>query len=212
MMLLRCTSTVPVRTVQLWANGGVLDCWKTEGGHRRILRVSVERLLARREPQSSVRLSAPRAAPSGGAEIVGADATAATPAEVLRILVVDDEPALLRLYRLQLARWPLAPEVATASNGIEGLVILGRQCPHLLIADLNMPEMDGFRMLRMLRGMPQLDDTEIVVVTGLTLKLSVIVLDAVSNELSVLLPLVPGLERVLSSMKPQTYTLVSGVA
>ena len=45
-----------------------------------------------------------------------------------------------------------------------------------------------------------------------TLPVSVIVLDAVSNELSVLLPLLPGLERVLSSMKPQTYTLVSGLA
>lgn len=45
-----------------------------------------------------------------------------------------------------------------------------------------------------------------------TLPVSVIVLDAMSNELSVLLTLVPGLERALSSMKPQTYTLVSGVA
>jgi len=45
-----------------------------------------------------------------------------------------------------------------------------------------------------------------------TLPVSVIVLDAVSNELTVLLPLVPGLERVLSSMQPQTYTLVCGVS
>jgi hypothetical protein len=45
-----------------------------------------------------------------------------------------------------------------------------------------------------------------------TLPVSVIVLAAASNELTALLPLVPELERALSSMKLQTYTLVSGVA
>ena len=42
--------------------------------------------------------------------------------------------------------------------------------------------------------------------------IAVIVLDAFSNEVSALLPLVPELERVLASMKPRTYTLVNGVA
>jgi len=36
------------------------------------------------------------------------------------------------------------------------------------------------------------------------------VLDAVSNELSVLAPLVPALLRELASLKPKTYTLVKG--
>lgn len=45
-----------------------------------------------------------------------------------------------------------------------------------------------------------------------TLPVAVIVLDAVSNELPALLPLVPALERALLSMKPQTYTLVTSVA
>ena len=44
------------------------------------------------------------------------------------------------------------------------------------------------------------------------LPLAVIVLDALSNELPALLPLVPALERALASMKPRTCTLVSGVA
>lgn len=144
---------VTLRTVQVWANAGVLKCWKTEGGHRRILRESVEALLNGRTRQV------------GGAPISAAESEGAE--EALRILVVEDEPGLLRQYRMRLARWLMAPQVSVATNGIEGLVLLGSERPHLLIADLNMPEMDGIQMLRTLRTMTQLDSTEIVVVTGL---------------------------------------------
>ena len=41
-----------------------------------------------------------------------------------------------------------------------------------------------------------------------SLPLSVVVLDALSNELPELLPLVPNLERALSSLKPRTYVRV----
>lgn len=145
---------VTLRTVQLWANRGILESWKTQGGHRRIVRDSVERLLVRRGQQQTPPIVDPGVAPIPSAE-------------ALRILVVEDEPDLLRLYRMQLARWPTAPEVSLAGNGFEGLVLIGSVRPHLLIADLHMPEMDGFQMLRTLRAMPQLDAMEIVVVTGL---------------------------------------------
>jgi predicted nuclease of predicted toxin-antitoxin system len=42
------------------------------------------------------------------------------------------------------------------------------------------------------------------------LPIAVVVLDAVSNELSMLAPLVPALLRELASLKPKTYTLVKG--
>lgn len=146
-----------LRTVQLWAESGLLDCWKTEGGHRRIPLASVEGLLAGRTARDRPPLA-------GGAS---AASKRAGPARPLGILVVEDEPTLLRLYRMQLARWNLRPEVATAVNGYEALVRVGRLRPDLLIADLYMPEMDGFEMLRTLRAMPELDAMEIVVVTGL---------------------------------------------
>jgi hypothetical protein len=44
------------------------------------------------------------------------------------------------------------------------------------------------------------------------LPVAVIVMDAVSNELSALLPLLPSLEQALLQMKPRTYSLVSRVA
>ena len=82
-------------------------------------------------------------------------------------LFVEDDPSLLRLYRVRLARWPMHPHVTTAANGFEGLVRIGSERPDLLIADLSLPEMDGFQMLRTIRAMPELDATEIVVVSGL---------------------------------------------
>lgn len=145
---------VTMRTVQLWANNGLLTCWKTEGGHRRIIRDSVERLLVARS--------------SGMPDPANPEKSASeNPAARIRILVVEDEPDLLQLYRLQLESWEFKPEVTTAANGYEGLVILGNLRPHLLIADLHMPKVDGFHMLRILRTMPQLEQTDIVVVTGI---------------------------------------------
>ena len=36
---------ISLRTAQVWVENGQLDAWKTEGGHRRISRNSVQRLL-----------------------------------------------------------------------------------------------------------------------------------------------------------------------
>ncbi len=145
---------VSLRTVQLWAESGLLQGWKTEGGHRRIQRASVERLLAGR--QTAIEADAPASEPP-----------VPSTADALRIMVVEDDPSLLRLYRVRLARWPMHPHVTTAANGFEGLVRIGSERPDLLIADLSLPEMDGFQMLRTIRAMPELDATEIVVVSGL---------------------------------------------
>ena len=42
-----------------------------------------------------------------------------------------------------------------------------------------------------------------------TLPISIVLLDAYSNELAVLLPLVPGLERVLSALSSKTFVRVA---
>lgn len=149
---------VALRTVQIWADSGLLSYWKTTGGHRRIPLESVERLLdSRGSPERLFLTEVGSSKPAAGS---GQN-------EPLRILVVEDEPTLLRLYRLQLAKWPLQPEITTAQNGFEALVRMGRTQPDLLIADLVMPEMDGFQMLQTLYSMPDLDAMEMVVVTGL---------------------------------------------
>ncbi len=143
---------VTPRTVQLWCEKGVLACRRTIGGHRRILRASIENMLPAAVLPRSIELPL----------------QAQVAPEHLRILVVEDDSALSRLYRIQLARWDFRPIVTTVENGFEALVRLGSNRPDLLIADLHMPEWDGFQMLRKIRGMADLDPMEIVVVTGLS--------------------------------------------
>lgn len=140
---------VSLRTVQLWVESGVLRAWKTAGGHRRIQVTSVDEILKQR-----------RAALGHAHESMAA-------APQFTLVVVEDDPDLLKLYRLQVASWKLPLRLVTAINGFEGLVRIGETQPQLLISDLNMPGMDGFRMIRSLRASADYKDMEIVAVTAL---------------------------------------------
>lgn len=86
----------------------------------------------------------------------------------LRILVVEDDESLKRVYEIHLSTWSMVPIVDTARDGFDGLVKVGLQRPDLLISDLQMPHLDGFEMIRSLRRMPSCADMQIVVVTGLS--------------------------------------------
>ncbi len=146
---------VALRTVQLWVEGGVLPAWKTAGGHRRISRVAVEKLIAQR-----------RAALTGDSQ--ASPAAAGQPAR-LRLMVVEDEPEQLRLFTMMIAGWELAVEVDGATDGFEALLRMGQHCPNVLITDLHMPGMDGFKMISSLRSVgPPYGEMDIVVVTALS--------------------------------------------
>lgn len=143
------------RTVQLWVENGTLQAWRTAGGHRRITYESVNRLVDGR------RIAI------GGAP--GAAATAPAPATPgkPRVLVVDDDPLILRLYELQMAGWGMDMELIKAQNGFEALIRIGERRPDLLVSDLNMPGMDGFRMIRTLREDVGTAGMNMIVVSGL---------------------------------------------
>jgi two-component system OmpR family response regulator len=67
-----------------------------------------------------------------------------------RVLVVDDEPMIVELLSVSLRYQGF--EVATAANGAEGLDKARTFRPDALIADVMMPGMDGFGLLRRLRA------------------------------------------------------------
>jgi CheY-like chemotaxis protein len=66
-----------------------------------------------------------------------------------RILVVDDDPALLRLVRAVLNFGDYTVE--TANGGAAGLAALEDQLPDLIILDLSMPAIDGRQFYRLAR-------------------------------------------------------------
>ena len=142
------------RTVQLWVESGTLQAWRTAGGHRRITLESVNRLVEGR------RIAIAAHAPPPAAPAASASSTR-------RVLVVDDDPLMLRLYELEMAGWGMDLDVVKANNGFEALIRIGEERPDLLVSDLNMPGMDGFRMIRTLREDSGSAGMSMIVVSGL---------------------------------------------
>ncbi len=135
---------VSLGTVQQMVENGLLDAWKTTGGHRRIRISSVEAFLRKRHNSPT---------PNVGN---------------LRVLVAEDDLVMQTLYQRTLATWDLPIEVKIVSSGFDGLLEIGRDVPDLLVSDLVMPGLDGFAMIRKLRSEPQLAHMDIIAVTGLS--------------------------------------------
>lgn len=87
----------------------------------------------------------------------------------LRIILVEDEPVELQIYRQKFASWNIPMQLTSAENGVNALLKISQTPPDLVITDLNMPIMDGFQMLRMLRQSIRSQGTHFVVITGLPL-------------------------------------------
>src|SRR6266404_9880070 len=67
------------------------------------------------------------------------------------ILLLDDDPDLLDMYREILAQLPSRPEIRTASSGSRAMALLESEPFRLLICDLKMPKMDGLQVLSIVR-------------------------------------------------------------
>jgi DNA-binding response OmpR family regulator len=77
-----------------------------------------------------------------------------------RILVVDDQPEILDITETVLSG--AGYEVVTASSGGEALAQVGREAFDLVLLDINMPEMDGWETLRLIRADEQPDPLPVV--------------------------------------------------
>jgi len=81
-----------------------------------------------------------------------------------RILVVDDEPDLLELVRVNLAENGFQVEATT--SGREVLDRVRRSPPDLLVLDLMMPDVAGTEICRQIRATPELADLPIIMLTA----------------------------------------------
>jgi threonine synthase len=87
---------------------------------------------------------------------------------VQRIAIIEDDPDARRLLRRVLqARGEY--QVYEAEGGREGIELVQRYRPDLVLLDLMMPEVDGFEVMETIRANKDLADTRIIVITAKTL-------------------------------------------
>lgn len=148
--------SVCLGTVQNMVESGVLEAWRTVGGHRRILVKSVQDYIELRDRG----ISTPPAAPSPSAAVSNQ--------QTLSILLADDDPVTRKMISKALESWQMPVSIEMVDNGFEGLLRLGQKIPDLLLTDLRMPGMDGFQMIKTLRADPRFSSMDIVAITGLS--------------------------------------------
>jgi two-component system, cell cycle response regulator DivK len=84
------------------------------------------------------------------------------------VLVVDDEPANLRLLTVLLSR--NGYQVHEARTAEEALEIVAKIRPRLILADIQLPGIDGLEMTRQLKSNPETKDIVVVAVTAFAMK------------------------------------------
>ena len=80
------------------------------------------------------------------------------------ILCVEDEPEMIDLIRLILGRRGF--EVKGATGGVEGLKMLHKEKPDLILLDLMMPDMDGWEVYQQIKADEKTRDIPVIVVTA----------------------------------------------
>jgi len=118
------------RSVQLWVEKGSLKAWKTDGGHRRILRSSVEKILSEK---NLIKLNSLQFGQNN------------------RIVIIDNNTDLLNLLEINIKSQDFPSSVHLASDGFMGLILIGKVKPQILIADIDTPNFDVFKMIRFLQ-------------------------------------------------------------
>lgn len=84
--------------------------------------------------------------------------------ETKRVLIVDDSPTMRQLLAFALKRLP-GVSITEAANGVDGLKKITSERFDLIFTDINMPVMDGLKLVSLVRKDPALNDIPIVVIS-----------------------------------------------
>ena len=81
-----------------------------------------------------------------------------------RILIVEDSPTMRQLLSFALKRLP-GVEIVEAKDGMDGLRRVTADSFDLALIDINMPVMDGLKLISLIRAEPKLQKMPVCVVT-----------------------------------------------
>ncbi len=82
----------------------------------------------------------------------------------IKIMLVDDEPAILKMEKEALQ--PLGITLIEASSGVEAIKKIAAEKPHVLFLDLVLPDMTGESIVKFVKSSESLKDVSVIVVTG----------------------------------------------
>jgi excisionase family DNA binding protein len=127
-------------TMWKWVKSGKIDAFATPGGHYRIRREDADRIVGNHVAVRKVE-------PPG-----------------TTILVVDDNPAIRKIFKVKLTR--IGYRVVTAESGFEAGAIIYSLKPDLVLLDLFMEGIDGFEVCRTIKSDPTLTHIKVLAFSG----------------------------------------------
>ena len=84
---------------------------------------------------------------------------------MIKVAIIEDDIAIVQMYRMKFTG--LDYKVVTAGNGKDGLVLIEKEEPDIVLLDLMMPVMNGDTMLRERRKTDWGKDIRVIVVTNM---------------------------------------------
>lgn len=98
-----------------------------------------------------------------------------------KILLIDDDDDLLRSFQVNLEIFGY--DVTTAADSKEGLIMLKKEKPDLMVLDVMMhTNLEGFTFLHQLKNEPEYEKMPILILTGMADQLGVNLISAVEND------------------------------
>jgi len=134
---------VTVNAIKAWIRANELPALRTPGGHHRIAEEDLRAFQARLADRSR------RVAPVER-----------------RVLLVDDDEALVEVLAEALTQVAPHVAVARATDGYEALVQVGAFRPDVLVLDIQMPRLDGFEVCRRLKARRETRGIRILAITA----------------------------------------------
>ena len=119
------------KAVSLWLENGVL-VEKYADNQVKVLEESVKKILNIKARLKNLKINASQ--------------------HSLRILIVEDDEDLSRLLQIAITDFDFPVDIQTASDGMEGLIMTSYYKPEIIVADINMPVIDGITMINSIIG------------------------------------------------------------
>lgn len=136
-----------IRSIPHWAEQGALEGFKPSCGCHQIIREPFNQSASNKRTDVSKTVDESR----------------------LKVVVVEDDQAMLTLYQHTIESWKMPIDVTFIENGWKGIISISQNTPDLLMTDLKMPAIDGFSMLKVLRDAEGFERMAMAVVTGMQL-------------------------------------------